>query len=71
MTKDQELPVSHTKINNYAQNKLAWKADGSFLFTGDSNGAINVYGLAEKHRRLDPTKVDHLKNILASDMAAL
>ncbi len=69
MTKDLELPIAHKKVNNYAQNKIAWNTEGSALVAGDSAGNVSLYGLAEKYRRIDSSKADHLKNVLNTDMA--
>ena len=71
LTKDLELPIAHKKVNNFAQNKMTWNTDGSILVTGDSMGNVSLFGLAEKYRKLDSSKADHLRNILASDMAGL
>ena len=71
LTKDLELPVAHKKVNNFAQNKMTWNSDGSALVTGDSNGNVSLFGLAEKYRKMDSSKADHLRNIIASDMAGL
>jgi hypothetical protein len=70
LTKDLELPITHKKVSNFAQNKMTWNSDGSALVTGDSVGNVNLFGLADKYRRMDSSKADHLKNVLASDMAA-
>lgn len=46
LTKDLELPITHKKVNNYAQNKIAWNAEGSALVAGDSAGSVSLYGLS-------------------------
>jgi len=71
LTKDLELPIAHKKVSNFAQNKMTWNTDGSALVTGDSMGNVNLFGLSEKYRKMDSTKADHLKNVLASEMASL
>ena len=37
---------AHKKVNNYAQNKIAWNQDGSALVTGDSAGGVNLLVLS-------------------------
>lgn len=64
MTKDSELPIAHKKVNNFAQNKMAWNGDGSALVTGDSAGNVNLFGLSERYRKMDPSKAEGLKGIL-------
>ena len=66
LTKDLELPIAHKKVNNFAQNKIAWNTEGSALVAGDSAGNVTLYGLADKYRKMDSTKADHLKNALSS-----
>ncbi len=65
LTKDFELPVTHKKVNNFAQNKMAWNHEGSALATGDSAGNVNLFVLGERYRKMDSAKADHLRNILA------
>jgi hypothetical protein len=50
---------------------MTWNSDGSALVTGDSNGNVSLFGLAEKYRKMDSLKADHLRNVIASDMAGL
>ena len=65
LTKDIELPVAHKKVNNLAQNKLAWNMEGSALATGDSSGNVSLFVLNERYRKLESAKAENLKNILA------
>lgn len=67
LTKDLELPIAHKKVNNFAQNKIAWNTDGSALVSGDSAGNVTLYGLAEKYKKMDSSKADHLRNALSSE----
>lgn len=46
LTKDNEQPILHKKINNYAINKCKWSADGSVLACGDSAGNLYLSVLA-------------------------
>jgi hypothetical protein len=66
LTKDLELPIAHKKVNNLAQNKMAWNSEGSALVTGDSQGNVHLFGLADKYRKMDSTKAEQLKNVLTS-----
>lgn len=50
------MPIAHKKVNNFAQNKMAWNGDGSALITGDSAGNVNLFGLSERYRKMDPSK---------------
>ena len=34
---------------------------------GDSAGNVNLYGLADKYRKMDSSKADHLRNALSSE----
>lgn len=67
LTKDLELPIAHKKVNNFAQNKIAWNTDGSALVSGDSAGNVSLFGLADKYKRMDSSKADNLRNVLQTD----
>lgn len=70
LTKDLELPITHKKVNNFAQNKIAWNTEGTALVSGDSAGNVTLYGLADKYRKMDASKADHLRNALTSESAS-
>jgi hypothetical protein len=44
---------------------MAWNQEGSALATGDSSGNVNLFVLGERYRKMDSTKADNLRNILA------
>lgn len=67
LTKDVEQPIVHKKIDNSAQNKCKWNKDGSLIITGDSQGNVNLFTLAEKNRKLDHSKLDDFENIIAEN----
>jgi hypothetical protein len=54
------MPIAHKKVGNNAINKCCWNNEGSALVTGDSSGALNLYVLAEKYRKMDSTKYEDL-----------
>lgn len=64
LTRDLELPIAHEKVSNYAQNKTMWNQNGSAIVSGDSSGALNMYILAEKYRKMDPTKSEDMEKAL-------
>jgi dynein intermediate chain, cytosolic len=61
LTRDTELPVVHKKVNNFAQNKMAWNTEGSAMVSGDSAGNVHLFGLGEKYRKVDSAKLEGLK----------
>ena len=60
-----ELPIAHEKVGKNAINKCSWNGEGSSILTGDSTGAISMYILAEKYRKMDGSKYDDLVRYLA------
>lgn len=64
LTRDVEQPLSHVKINNFAQNKCRWNAEGSAIISGDSAGNVSLLGLGERYRKLENARLDDFENIL-------
>lgn len=64
LTRDMEQPTAHVKINQFAQNKCKWNADGSIIVSGDTAGNANLLVLNEKMRRLDNSRLENFENIL-------
>lgn len=64
LTKDMEQPTGHIKINNHAQNKCRWNAEGNIIISGDSAGNVNMMALNERFKKLDASKLDDFENIL-------
>jgi dynein intermediate chain, cytosolic len=64
LTRNVELPIAQEKVGRNGLNKCKWNNDGSAIVTGDSSGSISMYILAEKYRRMDPSKYEDLTKYL-------
>ena len=67
LTKDVEQPLTQVKINNFAQNKCRWNAEGSAIISGDSAGNVSLLGLGERYRKLENARLDDFETILTQN----
>ena len=67
LTRDFEQPITQVKINNFAQNKCKWNAEGSVIISGDSAGNVSLLGLGERYRKLENARLDDFETILTQN----
>ena len=70
LTRDLELPIAHEKVGRNALNKSCWNNDGSAIVTGDSTGALDLYVLSEKYRKMNSSKYEDLVRHLSQRQEA-